>query len=443
MNNAYRLRTKMKRMAAVEMRPQARARSGRMPSSSTAASSRSARPSSPAAASGSRPTSRATPPAPLRTHVQATRAARRRGTEQVHLHADQDLVPHLSYLARNSVRPETQDGYLKLLRDLSAWLGRRTFPQWLPEVWDEHLVEYLSWMFDRGVGYDRGARTLAAVLWGSSLVAGPLRHAFPQSCQCLSGWRRMEPPSSRPPIPFELMNLLVEELVAMGLVKYGLLVATLFETYMRPSEAFAMRVNQIVPPRRGAGGVAAYLTMVIHPLELEQPGKTNEYDHSIALDLERQQWLVAPLLHLCRGRPPTAPIWHFDLRDLQRAVQEAFVHLEVKHLGYTVYGLRHGGASHDRSMRTRSLLEVQARGAWRAPTSVRRYEKHGRLGLELAKLPPHVLRLAGGASRRVNGFFGRSSVLSSLAAGSTASSSNCSPGAAALRPRSGGTARQR
>ena len=51
-----------------------------------------------------------------------------------------------------------------------------------------------------------------------------------------------------------------------------------------------------------------------------------------------------------------------------------------------LYQLRHGGPSHDRRSRTRSLAEVKQRGRWASDTSVRRYEAHARLQQEEASL---------------------------------------------------------
>ena len=58
----------------------------------------------------------------------------------------------------------------------------------------------------------------------------------------------------------------------------------------------------------------------------------------------------------------------------------------------TLYSLGHGGASHNRATGARDLLEIQGRGQWRAASSLRRYEKSGRLSIELEKLAPAVLR---------------------------------------------------
>ena len=55
-----------------------------------------------------------------------------------------------------------------------------------------------------------------------------------------------------------------------------------------------------------------------------------------------------------------------------------------------LYRLRHGGASRDFSHNMRSLQEVQSRGRWWSPNSVRRYQKGGRLAQLFNLLPADV-----------------------------------------------------
>ena len=80
--------------------------------------------------------------------------------------------------------------------------------------------------------------------------------------------------------------------------------------------------------------------------------------------------------------------WPFEYEELRIEFSRAVSRLGPRGLGFSLYGLRHEGASHDRSVKTRKLAAVPQRGCWRSFPSVRRYEKHGRLGLELNKLSP-------------------------------------------------------
>ena len=308
---------------------------------------------------------------------QATRRARRRQAV-VPQPSRERLLPWLSLLAANSVRPKTQTIYVKHLLQVAAWLCTSVLPQWSMNVWDTVLSEYISWLYEKGDTYGTANRTLAAALWGLHGTRGPIRSAFPESHQALLGWKRLEPPCSRPPVPFEMMMLIVEDFMQRAMVDMALLTLVLFETYMRPSEAFALSPAQVIPPALRTAGSGKFLTFIVYPEELRVPNKTREYDHSIPLDLERQQFLVGPLLELCRRRQDSTLLWPFQYGTFYEEFTEVVFRLGLSHSGATIYGLRHGGASHDRSVNTRDLLGVQQRGAWRSQASVRRYEKHGR-----------------------------------------------------------------
>ena len=54
---------------------------------------------------------------------------------------------------------------------------------------------------------------------------------------------------------------------------------------------------------------------------------------------------------------------------------------------YVMYQARHGGPSHDRREKLRSLPEVRQRGRWLTEQSLRRYEAHARLQQEELKEP--------------------------------------------------------
>eukprot|EP00974_Lingulodinium_polyedra_P037643 3610712-Lingulodinium_polyedra.AAC.1 len=63
--------------------------------------------------------------------------------------------------------------------------------------------------------------------------------------------------------------------------------------------------------------------------------------------------------------------------------------------------LRHGGASHDALLGTRSAREIQERGRWASERTVRRYRKGGRVNQLLAGLPQAIRGEIDGAEERV------------------------------------------
>ena len=57
----------------------------------------------------------------------------------------------------------------------------------------------------------------------------------------------------------------------------------------------------------------------------------------------------------------------------------------------TPYQNRHGGPSRDIQMKLRCLAEVQKRGHWKSPASLRNYEKAGRLHKIVARVARWIM----------------------------------------------------
>ncbi|CAK0809155.1 unnamed protein product, partial [Prorocentrum cordatum] len=293
------------------------------------------------------------------------------------------------FLAANQVRPSTQVLYLKVLRLLAGWLMVDALPDWPVAAWDAALADFLLWAFDQGVARATAARLGAAVLWGlPQLHVAPLQRCFPQLAHSLAGWKRLHPPGSRPPLPELVVRAAAAWLGHQGEFATALCVMLMFEGYLRPSEALALRAAQLTGPFGSATSAGSHMSVVVHAAELQQPGKTGEMDHTVVLDLPRQQALAWALARLRDSRLGSwHPLWDFDYNLLQRRFGQALAAVGASCLAGTLYSLRHGGASHDRLTASRTLMEVQQRGNWRAFNSVRRYDKHGRVAIEWMKIP--------------------------------------------------------
>ena len=268
------------------------------------------------------------------------------------------------------------------MSDLGRHLAGRSLEHLHGRELDTTLADYLQDLFAAGKPCATGTRLLCAVLWARPQIRGPLKRAFPEAAAALAGWRKLQPPKSRPPLPRAVVAALACRLAEKGKADMGLCVLVMFETYARPSEAMSLTARSIVMPLREAEGLSR-----CHMEELGRPGKTNEFDASVPLDLPRQKWpaqLLERWTELRRGEPA---LWAFSQAELAKEFRIAATDINVQTLAPCLYQLRHGGASHDRLVGARSLLEVQQRGNWRSAASVRRYDKHGRVGLQLQSLP--------------------------------------------------------
>ena len=166
--------------------------------------------------------------------------------------------------------------------------------------------------------------------------------------------------------------------------RLALLILMLFETYARPSSLMRVQGQHLLAPDPMAR--SRWWCVLLYPFELKVPGKTNEYDSSVAMDLPRHRKYDVLLADLKSKTDPNERLWDTTYVELRDKFMEAFAHLQLEALHPSLYMLRHGGASHDILEGVRDLRSVQTRGHWRAFQSMRRYEKHARLAFEVQKL---------------------------------------------------------
>ncbi|CAK0911836.1 unnamed protein product, partial [Prorocentrum cordatum] len=278
------------------------------------------------------------------------------------------LCPRLSRLAARRVRHATELSYLRALTMLLGRLRLLALPSWTSAQWDETLVDYSEWAFDRGMGREAFSRTLCAVAWGEPALGGPVRRLFPAAHASLSGWTRLQPGHSRPPLPRALALAMAAVLVSMG------------------KPAATLLAKQLLPGRCNEVGVLQHPLLILHPEELATSSKTGEFDSTIAFDLPRHHWIGRAAVRLQRLRREDELLFQISHPQLLSDFHAACQYLKLEGLGFSPHCLRHGGATHDRAAGCRSLLEVQGRGMWRAASSVRRYDKAGRLALVMRNL---------------------------------------------------------
>ena len=315
------------------------------------------------------------------------------------------LIPNLSRLHAAKVTLGTQKRYTQSLVDLAGWLATPVLPKWSADCWDSVLPDLLEFMIDRGCNLSDGSRLACALLWGFPHIGRPLAAKLPATAAALAGWRRCQPPRSRPPLPYECMAEIAQCLLDRGYLYMSLFTWLAFETYWRPSEGLALRSGSIVPGLAASSGTTRNLSFVLREFTLGVPTKTLIYDASVVLDLPRQQFLVPLVLAVSDKLGMTDErVFCFSLVQYRQAFLEAVSLCGLTPLAPTPYSLRHGGASHDRCMAARSLADIQSRGMWRSTASVARYEKHSLLAQQFRKLTSpvceRILQRAPGAPAR-------------------------------------------
>ena len=245
---------------------------------------------------------------------------------------------------------------------------------WDAMRWDSVMVEFLEALFDAGQGLAMARRVPCAVMWARPALGTPMRRIFPMTSAALGGWKRLQPPFTRPPLPRSIMLFMVLELMERRHFGCALAIALMFETYGRPSEILALTRESVVTPVSLGAGTLGQVVIQIRSADLGITGKTGLTDLSIPLDLPRHAWLANLLRQWSKDLAPGQRLWLFSHQELSKLFHDAADNLNVSCLRPCLFSLRHGGPSHDRTVGARSLQEVQQRGGWKSHELIRRYE---------------------------------------------------------------------
>ena len=155
------------------------------------------------------------------------------------------------------------------------------------------------------------------------------------------------------------------------------------ECYLRPSEALRLRKKDLITP----SAFTNCWGLVVNAEEIGQQSKTFEFDDSLMIDSEWAQFLK-PILSVMKEGDPLAPVFTFRYTRFVEELALACEQLQCPRM--VPYEMRHSGPSHDRMVKSRSLLEVQKRGRWKTTRSLVRYEKHTRMLQAWNRLPAAV-----------------------------------------------------
>jgi hypothetical protein len=91
---------------------------------------------------------------------------------------------------------------------------------------------------------------------------------------------------------------------------------------------------------------------------------------------------------------PVRLIFDLTLPQYEHMWREAAYNAGIDNLKTTPHSARHAGASIDAALNLHTKSEIQKWGQWDNPLSVKRYQRHGRLLRQLAKMSPGQLVLA-------------------------------------------------
>ncbi|CAE7463997.1 unnamed protein product [Symbiodinium sp. CCMP2592] len=279
-------------------------------------------------------------------------------------------------LAEASVSRGCRERYSKLWRRMCTAAGLSVTEKYSASDLVFAASQVLEDLFDEGEELSQGQYLIAAIQFYQPHLRGS-RGGLDLAKQTLAGWRRLDPPKSRLPLPWEVACLMAMEAVTRNMIEVALYILLAFVTYLRPGEVARLLVGGLVPPI----GVVTAWSLILHPLEQGTPSKTGEFDETVLFDLSEIVWIAEQTFRLLKvgHRGTSEPLFSVDLETVRSFMQSVGSRygMEAAVGDPHPYRLRHGGPSRDILLGLRNLQEVQKRGRWRSFSSVRRYEKGG------------------------------------------------------------------
>ena len=306
---------------------------------------------------------------------------------------------------------KSEKDYVRRVSMLWAFMARWNLERAPIAALDAALSDYADHAYLHGETSEHGDKLKAALSAVCPNLMPPGPNLFPLFNRALKGWRRASPTFSRTGHPEAVSYAICAVLFKRGLPSMALFVAALLSTYIRPSALMNLALGDLVDPPPAEAQLGKHYVLLLAPQERGERTKTNTFDETVILDDTRHLALGAQLKQLKEFRRhqhpeldetelDMLPLWPFKTRELLPEWKASVTELELNEWVKTPYEERHSGATRDILLSLRTREEVQRRGHWKSPSSLRNYEKAGRM----AKLAEQVgaLVMASGEQTRLN-----------------------------------------
>ena len=304
----------------------------------------------------------------------------------------------LTHAEQASIAKSTREWYTAAYEEFLAWARLEKRPMDDLAAIDETLVQLLDVMFHRGEDAGHARAVIFGTMFCLALPKGAT--TLPRCRRALRGFLKDAPPVSNDPVPIEAAVVLVDALLDSSKLEEklaGLAFISAFDLFLRPSETLTIRKEDVIAPRRGQ---YQSVSVIVAPSALvearltvktQKAAKSGEFDDTVVAGLPGLglEWVSELVWQLAKGTPSKTAIF----APLSLAVYERIIGSFSQKLGvgrFTPHGARHGGPSLAMYRKILDLGGIQKRGRWLASSSVRRYEKSGKLTRQAAKLDKDV-----------------------------------------------------
>lgn len=316
---------------------------------------------------------------------QTTAASSSAAEQEAEAEAKGSTVKGSWHLNKASVGPAARVKYSQCWARLVNSTGRIPDHHTPAAEVDELLCQVLNEMFLEGQSLSEANYMNAAVLFRLPHLRSPRQMLLPVAKQTLAGWRKLDPPLSRMPLPQEVVWLMAVFCFKRRRFQEGLMMLLAMELYLRPGELDGIRVMDLVPPV-GASPNRKW-SLVLHPWEEGQPSKAQESDETILFDLPLQEVLAETIYRVCKAglQGKNESLFSCKYETMKDWMKKAASHYHMEALGLgtpscspvaTCRGLEgfcsspEGNARHPTQREMEGLLEHQKVPGGRPPSTI-------------------------------------------------------------------------
>ena len=277
-----------------------------------------------------------------------------------------------SYLQLRSVSGMTRNKYRAATQNFLQWSDKMKVPLATESELNAGLAHWMNMMYAEGHRAWQGEWVVAGLLFFLPEYGKASNKSIPSSLRFLKGWRKLSPSFSRKPLTWPVSCALAVEMTRLGHPLLSIMVLLSVECYLRPSEALSLTGQSLLPPATSA---VPHWVVLLFPQENRQRSKVGAADDTVAIDSGRVNWMqrVFPVL---ANRQKSQPLFQTDYQSFLEVFRRATNNIGIEAVPYQ---MRHSGPSLDLAQGIRDITSCQKLGFWATMTSLKRYEKHGRL----------------------------------------------------------------
>ena len=292
-----------------------------------------------------------------------------------------------SRLETVAVKPPTAKDYKNRLKKFDDFCNRNQLDADTEHELDLALLEFFDEMFLDKEPLDVGTKTLAAVgdrrpEFYRSSRSGKL----PRARRALQGWGKVDPLAARLPLPWPVVLALAAVAAMLKDLKLCIAILVAADGYLRPTDLLDIQPEDVTAGHGRLGPEFRHTTVLLAPFQRGKSTKTNEFNDSVIFDTQGREWIGEALAVLAKKAPPGKKLFQLSISQFNKAMKDLAEKLKITEMEVVPYLLRHSGPSQDYLAKLRTLPDIQKRGGWRSPESVRRYEKAARVMSRLTLL---------------------------------------------------------